>query len=404
MVEPEQSKRGFCMQKRRPEEAVKHPKRNLFVSAFAVLTVGVMVLFFNLYEPWRPSGPELIPDGSFSSPGSTNGWSGWNSWTQRSPDGGFGGSPGVVLTCSSTEHGTLRFTDYNLTDIPAFRVSMRASATGVLRGKEGYHVPRAIFFYHDAKAKGLFGFHHGLMDISKDTGWQRYKGFFPVPKGAVDARLHIQNLGVAGVMRIDDVSVIPVCPRPSAAGWNILFGTLWMAAFGLCLFALNPWKRQYGFLITLTLFLIMIGIVLPGQILDGGIQKTEAVAKRLLTKPPPAQAVNVSAPTAVPKEEIGVTLTRKAVEKAHLTGHLTLFSLLAFFSALSWLITPQLLHRAGTVYAGLTLFAAATEVLQFMTPDRSAALSDLYVDMSGMAGAVVLAFLLRSIQRLINRD
>lgn len=390
----------------------KTVKRNLFVSVFALMTVGSMTLFFNLYEPWLPISPELVPDGSFSSPPATNEWSGWNEWTRLTPDGGFDGSPGVVLTCSPKEHGILRFTDYNLTHIPAFRVSMRATAEGVVKGKESYHVPRAIFFYHDAKAKSLFSFHHGLMDIPKDTGWKRYTGFFPVPKDAVDVRLHIQNLGVAGTMRIDDISIIPVRPDPAASGWNILFGTLWMIAFGLCLFALRPWARRYGFLITLTVFLIMIGIVLPGQILDGGIGKTEAFARHLLTRPhpapapvvktmPPAQPGTVK-PATVPKGELAVTLTREAAEKAHWAGHISLFSLLAFLSALSWLTAPQLLCRTAAIYAGLTFFAVSTEVLQFITPDRSAALGDLAVDMSGMAGAVILVLIFRGIQRLIK--
>ena len=50
----------------------KPANRTLFTALFAVLTVGGMALFFNLYEPWRPVGPELIPDGGFSAPESTN--------------------------------------------------------------------------------------------------------------------------------------------------------------------------------------------------------------------------------------------------------------------------------------------------------------------------------------------
>jgi VanZ family protein len=54
--------------------------------------------------------------------------------------------------------------------------------------------------------------------------------------------------------------------------------------------------------------------------------------------------------------------------------------------------------RAGTVFAGLALFAAATEVLQFLTEDRTARLTDMYVDLTGMVIAILLVILLRSIQ------
>ena len=397
---------------------VKTTKRNLFVSAFAVLTVGAMTLFFNIYEPWMPVGPELIPDGSFSTPAATNVWSGWNEWTKLVPDGGFRGSPGVVLTASSNQNGTLRFTVYNLTNIPAFRVSLRATAHGVVRGKEGYDVPRAIFFFHDTKAKSLFNLHHGVMDIPKDTGWRHYKDFFPVPKGAANARLHIQNLGNAGVMQIDDVSVIPVCERPSAPWWKLFFGVLWTTSFGLCLFALKPWTRHHGFLIMMTLVLIMIGIVLPGKFLDSSIEKTMQTTKGLIRKPvspAPQPAVQTTKPSPVPpspskpKEEAPFSaLAGTVVDQVHTTGHYILFSLLAGLTSLSWISAPPALRRTMTVFAGLILFAAATETLQFITIDRAAALSDLRVDTVGMAGAVVLVLILRGIQHtvrlLINRD
>jgi VanZ family protein len=63
--------------------------------------------------------------------------------------------------------------------------------------------------------------------------------------------------------------------------------------------------------------------------------------------------------------------------------------------------TPSL-RRATVIYTELAFFATATEVLQFIPPDRSAGLSDLYVDMGGMAGAVIIVFVLRHIQRLIK--
>jgi VanZ family protein len=383
------------------------PKRKLFASIFTGLTVGIMALFFNLYEPWQPVGPELIQDGSFSSSAATHRWSGWNDLTRLAPDGGFNGSPGVALSTTSNRNGILRFTVHDLTNIPAFRVSLRAAASGIVRGKESYHVPRAIFFYHDAAAKSLYNLHHGVMDIPADTGWKTYKEVFPVPAGAANARLHIQNLGTAGAMRIDDVSVTPVRERPSAPCWKLFFGTLWMTAFGFSLFALRPWTHRLGPLIMLTLAVIMAGIVAPGKLLDSALVKSLHAAKRLIPKTaaPAVQPAGPSAPQAAapapskPKTEPVVAAPRTGVDQAHLIGHFGMFSLLALLSALSWLTTPSL-RRAAAVYAVLAFFAASTEVLQFIPPDRSAGLSDLRTDLAGMAGAVVLVFLLR----LINRN
>lgn len=380
-------------------------KRKISVSIFAVFTVVLMAAFFNLYDPWQPVGPELIPDGSFSSPSATNSWSGWGEWTRLVPDGGYAGSPGVVLTCSSNAHGTLRFTIYNLTNIPAFRVSLRAAAKDVIPGTKGYHVPRAIFFYHDQTGKSLYGLHHGVTDISEDTEWKQYEDVFPVPEGASNGRFHIQNLAVGGIMHVDDLSVVPVRERPSAPWWKLFFGTLWMTSFGLCLFVLRPWAHRLGPLIMLTLAIIMTGIVLPGEFLDSSIEKSLDTVKHLIPKPAaPVTAVQpeqsaVQAPAKMPpvKPKAGpvVTAVEKEVDHVHILGHFGLFSLLAFLCALSWISAPLSKRRVFSVLACLTFFAAATEVLQFIPPERSAGLGDLLVDTSGMAGAVVFICLIR---------
>ncbi|MFA7369784.1 MAG: VanZ family protein, partial [Kiritimatiellales bacterium] len=187
-------------------------------------------------------------------------------------------------------------------------------------------------------------------------------------------------------------------------------------AFGLCLFALRPWTRRHGALIMVTLALIMTGIILPGKFLDDSIKKSIHTAKSLIPKPvtpvtvpqietvktAPAQPA-LSRPLK-PKEELFITLSGTGIEQTHLIGHFTLFSLLAFLSALSWISATPTLRRLVTVVAGLFFFAASTEVLQFIPADRSAGLGDLRVDIAGMAGAVVLVFVLRRFQRLINRD
>jgi hypothetical protein len=392
-------------------------KRNIFASVFALLTVVSMAVFFSRYEAWMPIGPELIPDGSFSTPSATNAWSGWSGFSKLVPDGGYKGSPGVVLTTSSNQNGVLRFTVHSLTNIPAFRVSMRAAAHGIVRGKESYHVPRAIFFYHDTKEKSLYGFHHGVMDIDKDTGWRHYKDFFPVPKDVTDAHLHIQNFGTAGVMQIDDVSVIPVRERTSAPWWRIFFGALWTAAFGVCLFALRPWERRHGWMIMAVLTMIMTGIALPGEMLDGAIKNSLHTAKSAFAKPETTKRLTVqspektapvsvkhSKPSSAPKADPVIALPGTAVDQAHIIGHLTLFSLLAFLCALSWMPDNPSFRRAVTVSAGLAFFASATEVLQYIPANRSAGLSDLRVDLIGMTAAVAAVLVLRRIQHRISRD
>lgn len=384
----------------------KKPSRARIAVLFAVLTVGCMALFFNLYEPWTPIGPELLPDGSFSTPAATNGWTGWSPHAQVSPDGGYNGTPGVILTTSTNQRGLLRYYIHDLSNIPAFRVSLRAVAEGVTADKKSYRYPRAAFFYRADHNKPFFNLPHEFFGTQKDCGWRCYKGFFPVPITATNVQFYIHNAGITGVMRVDDLSVIPVRPRPSAPWWKLFFGAIWTVTFGLCLFALRPWTRRHGRLILLTVLLILTGILLPKSFLNETIQKTIQPVEKLVqqqTKPAPADTPVPGRPgtpePAKSKEDLAVELIEAGVEWVYTIGHLTMFSLLAFLSALSWLAERPLLKRAGLVFAGLVLFAAATEVLQFITVDRSAGLYDLCVDLTGMAVATGLVILLRRIQR-----
>ena len=381
-----------------------------FIILFAILTLTGMALFFNIYEPWTPIGPERIADGNFTTPAATNDWRGWSPLVQLVPDGGFNNSPGVVLTTQSNRNAILRYSTDDLIDIPAFRISLQIATHDIVPGEKIYHVPRAIFFYKDTHGKNLFSLQHEIIRLSKNTGWHQYTGVFPVPAGATNAHLHIQNLGQAGTMQVDNVSVIPVRARRATLWWKFFFGSLWIMAFILCLIALKPWTRRYGYRILLTITLILIGIILPGELLDNSIEKSLRTAQTLLIKPDTPtpqtpkktpQLSSMKPPStspAPPREELIVGLMKDGVEQAHGIGHFTLFSLLAWLTALSWIGIPPTLKRAATVCSGLIVFAAATEILQFIPPDRSAGLSDLSIDLIGMAIAVGVICLFRLCQ------
>jgi len=387
----------------------KYSKRNLFASAAAFLTVGLMALFFHLYEPWIPVGGELIADPGFETAAAANPWSGWSPQNRLLEDGGLNGAPGAVLTAASNRNEALRLTIFDLENIPAFRVSILARASGIVPGKEIYHVPRALFFYQDADAKGLFRLRHGVMKISRDTGWQHYTRFFPVPQNAVHARLYIQNLGAAGTLQIDRVSVIPVRASPAARWWNLFFGVLWGAVFGFCLFVLHPWSRRYGRLVLLTAGVIITASVVPGEpfndVLRRGGHYAGELARRTATpsarpaettaaRPEKKPAVS-GAPAVRPEEPPIRRPGMTGVDHAHWTGHLVLFGVLAFLSALTWLPPSPSVRQTAALTGGLLLFAAATETLQLITPDRSAGWSDLLTDTLGILGALLAAFLFR---------
>ena len=380
---------------------------SLFAAVFTVLIVGVMALFFSFYEPWLPAGPELIPDGTFSTTMATNSWTGWNQRAQLLPDGGFNDSPGVVLTAVSNKHGTLRFSVPDIRETDAFRVSLHATASGVRKGKKGWNMPRAVFCYYDKNNKGMFSIPHQIFSAGKDRSWKTHVAFFPVPSAAVNARLYLQNLGRFGTLRVDDISITPVRARSSAPWCKTFFGLLWFIAAALSTMALQLWKRRFGWLICATILLILIGVLLPGAVLDGALQQAyqkihtlrATISPPEITAAPSGQPV-LPKPSAPPEEKPPLFTGKEVFDHVHFVGHFILFSLLALLSALSWFSAKPSLRLALALFAGLTLFAGATEVLQFITSDRHASLIDLGIDLIGMAIVILLAFLIAGLRQM----
>ncbi|QHI69693.1 VanZ family protein [Tichowtungia aerotolerans] len=399
----------------------KKPPQIRHVGLFAALTVAAMALFFNLYEPWQAIGPERIVDGSFESPDCAAEWTGWDERLARLAHGdGYRNSTGVILEATPRHHSTLRKTIPDIKNIPAFKVSVRAKAEKVHPGTEGYHLPRTIFFYRNSKGKGMYNHSHTVFGLKKDTRWKRYSSIFPVPENSMDGRLQLQNLGSSGTLYVDDVSVIPVSPRPTAPFFQVLFILLWIGAFSACLLALSPWTSRTGTATLLCATGIIAGVLLPGEFLNRSILRTADMFQKTVQRitppkpetPSPAQTDKIPAAESEPRPEEkpaphqpkppAETPADTFVRHTYITGHFSLFLILAALSMLTWAPAHKPNRIIFAVLAGLTLFAASTEVLQFLTPDRKAGLDDLAVDFSGILIAVALTTLL-TIPRRIRR-
>jgi len=381
----------------------KSPNRTLVTALFAALTVSGMALFFNLYNPWMPIGQDRIIDNGFETEGCTSEWTGWNSelvWID--PEGGFNGSAGVVLSTTPKRHSRLKMTVSETENIPAFRISARATTKNIEHGPKSWNLPRTVFFYLNSSGKPLFNLSHGLFDIKQNSEWKRYTAVFPVPENIQNGQLQIQNFGKEGILRIDDVSVIPVTQKPSASFFNIFFTLLWISALAACIASLQPWTHWSGAGALLCSLVIIIGVVLPGEPLDTAISSTidtlqdtqqkiahfakQSVDRRASATPAPEEVVPIEK-----QYEAAAQSEKNVVQYAHKAGHFTLFALMAFLSMICWAPVQERAIRILCVTGGLYLFATATEVLQFVTFDRRAGLIDLSVDIAGISIAIAAA-------------
>lgn len=378
--------------------------RNRALAIAAVLTVGGIALFFNLYEPWMRIGPDRVIDNGFERPGCTAEWTGWNSdLTHLRPEGGYRKSGGVELQAGPGRHGVLRMTIFETEDIPAFRIGVRAKADRVAPGEQSYHVPRTIFFFRDQQGHVDYSRSHTVFNFKKDSGWKRFSALFPVPADIIDARLQVQNLGVGGTLTIDDISVIPVAPRPSAPLFHIIFILLWIGVFSACLLALSPWKSRTGTAALLCALAIILGVLLPGDFLDDTIVQTKTLLKERVHRriPRPPESTQIAPAAKQPHPQTKEPAVHKSnpetepqvhsfVQQIHTTGHFALFMLLAILSLSTWTDPRSPRRTARNVLGGLLLFAVSTEVMQFLTPDRKAGFHDLFIDLTGIFIATLL--------------
>ena len=371
---------------------------------FALLTVAGMALFFNLYNPWIPVGPDRILDGGFENPSCIEEWTGWGERVSLTPQAGFQKTSGVQIRTTPTKNGILRKTITEIENVSAFQVSLRATTQNVQGGKESWYFPRSVFFYRTTENKALFNISHGIFMIDKDSHWKHYTETFPVPDHVKNVTLQVQNLGVGGILCIDDLSIIPVKRRASAPLFTLFFTLLWSAALLSNVITLRLWKTTWGIGVLLVAALILLGVLLPSQTLNQGIDATYSSAKKatqqieqLVSKPDPQQK-----PTSLQKPETEEFIAKKEAEPihyAHRLGHAALFMLLAMLSMLCWNAPSAPRRRPLFILAGLSLFAAATEIIQFITPDRTAKPPDFAIDLSGILLAVVLAQLATRYQR-----
>lgn len=314
-------------------------------------------------------------------------WKGWGPLVHRTEDG-------ATLETTSNKNSSLRFTLPSIENEVGFMVSMRARATGVVPGVKNWHCPRAVFCYYDENDKGIYGTPHAVFTTEKERWWKTHRAFFPVPERGVRARFHLQNFGLAGVLDVEHVSIVPAKPRASFPYWKALFAFLWFSALGICVVALRLWRQRFGWIICGLIFAIIIGVLLPKDALNYAIQtscKPQKIISNLRKTPP----VPPSGEKPEVKSKPRSRSKKELIEYSHGAGHVTLFGLLSLFATLSWLQKSGIRKRSVAIFSGLILFAAATEVLQNVTPDRRAGWSDLSLDIIGIVVAFVVALVFR---------
>ncbi len=365
----------------------------------------VMWLFFQAYVPWQAIDDDLLQgSGQFNSVTDLAGWQRELGNVQWTDDTGF-----IRLTPASRFRYQLPLNSGEL-----WLVSGRMQTQGIEFRRNKWDAARIMIYFENARGEIIWTHPHNVGYAFGDTDWITYRELISVPFWAKRAWLELAHYGRGGQVNLDDISVKPAIWKPSYKHWQMAFGMSWAAIAMWLVLNSHFWTRRWGRLLLFNGLLIVVGVTLPPatmfQVANSGANFTKklfvednaqvANEARQSQKPPVAAAKsNVEQrqkPPAVvqsPAQEQVLPLTDTSMLKVNAanvqkSGHALLFACMAFLAVMAFAGDG----RNGLLVYTLLLFAISTEVLQLVIIGRTFSLTDLSMDLLGMAIGMLLAF------------
>ena len=359
------------------------------------MLLAASLLFWGFYDRHEVVGPALLESPSIA-----------DAWRVRGDCVETNGQ--FVLTVS--ESGKMAGLNFRLPGAMAYdlvRVSGRVETDDVVEGKFSWRCARLLLIQYDQNDKWLPG-EHGVISESGTLDWSAHEDVFEVTRAATHADLVVQNAGVSGVARFDELLAEPVRVRSSFAWWRLFTAALWVGMAALYFNRCRLNTRRLKHLIALNAAAILVGVLAPSEWISQPAEwlkkefaewvKTDVPAK------PSAQPSEKPAAKPAPKPASVAKANHERIDQfnlvvgnAHKLGHFALFGSLCFLVYCSAALERQHPSYYFKVMFDMLLFAAVTESLQHLTLDRTPGFGDFITDARGM----LLAFVVFLFARLL---
>jgi len=345
----------------------------------ALILLVVTSLFWTLYDRYEGAGPALLFAPALADAARVRG------------DCSEAGGRLILRVPESGTRASVHFRLPTAADYSHLRVRARVKVDGVVVGTYPWSGARLVFAQYDTKEKWIAG-RHRLMEEFGSTDWEPYEKVFETFPDAAYAEVALQQIGSAGSAEFEQIEVLPVRFRASFIGWRVLF-TIWWVGFAVYYFPrCRLHQRRLKTLILLNVIAILCGTLMPGVWISQASDQVKEQFRALQSKTAQEKPGAPAQPPAQ-KEELKVGQMEQFEEwvgGAHRTGHFVLFASLCFLVYLSAALERQHPSYFAKVGGDIMLFAGITESLQFLTLDRKAGVSDLLIDVYGMAAALLL--------------
>lgn len=421
-----------------------------YILALAPLAIFVLAMgaFYSVYDAYRPVGENILPGGAFERPADDGAWNGFGGAATWAPDIGIEGSGGVRLPADGEARGRIVHVleDVREFEFVRFRGFMRTEDVG--KGNRDWKVARFVVFFKDAAGKAHWGHPHVVMTLTGTHPWRAYERTFRVPPYARTGYVLAQNAGGAGVAYADEMSLVPM----RRVGYDALvragFALAFLVVFVHGIARLRLWRRRLGVPLVALLLFTVVAVVAPaesftvvGTQADALVEAVRELAGRFaadeepepwleapLALPRPAAedgapdaeaAPDVPAapspderakPRPKPKPEPagdsgGFDLDlASGLNEMKKIGHAIVFGLLGLVAAFSfgwgarrWIVTTAI------VLGALTVFGAATELLQLLVEKRQSSFYDLGIDVLGAIVGAALGLALLALRAGVAR-
>ncbi|MDF7825101.1 VanZ family protein [Pontiellaceae bacterium B12227] len=346
----------------------------------AILLLAASFFFWENYDPCRPYGPVLFDSAQLADAAMVE---------------GDCSEIDSVLTLTRPPGGTVPSVVFNLPDVSSHRILRlqgRMRVKDVVPGNDDFQGARLKFVKRNKKGRPT-GSDEEQIYGAGSFDWKTFRTDTYLHRRIKQVDILLTQQGQSGTVQFDSIEVRPVRLKGRTHWFKIAFGIVWVI-FGVIYYPrCRLHTRKLRHLILLNVLLILVGVLLPTRFFQYGIP---AIKKMI----PFVQVEGHSVSEPFIAAGVGFDLPAHfQLTVAQSYGHFILFGSLCFLVLLSGALEGQPKWYYFKVAFDVLLFGAVTESLQYLTPDRTVDMADLYCNAYGMLTAMVLFIIFKSLWR-----
>jgi len=355
-------------------------KGGMMIRVSRLIVLGLLmagtILFFQLFERYEISSPELLVDPQFSE--------GLSHWELSGRGAATTLGDTVLLRVDKAGAGVaVRQYLPHPKHYPLLHLAAELKSENIRPGVRFWQKGSLALVSLDENQR-MLPVPHLVARLSGTRSWRTYQAVFRIPAEAQAVRVGVQLIGATGTLAVQQLSLHAVRERAAFVYYQVLGLALWAVMLlwlGLPWFSRLRWDGPH-LAIGLMVLAIAVGALLPANL---------KILLELITVTVFGRLVPGLDHTAEPVADLDSAPVGGF-------GHVLFFVLLAV--AVRWAYPRQ---RRRVLLFILLLFAAVTEVLQFFAVGRTPSVNDFAIDSLGALGGLGLFELGRIIRRKFAR-